>query len=410
VYLASVVGPGQPNVIYFTVDDLSSTRVGAYGNPHVHTPNIDAFAERALLFERCYCQIAICGASRVSILTGIRPERAEIYSNNEQWRELLPDAVSLVRLFRDAGYLTFGVGKINDPRNGPLDEAWTVDETTQRGVLDAEQPIAMLRRIAQDRSAPFFLGIGTRQPHCPWNPTEESLAAYAPGAPPVEASGRSMDTSCGYEGTILTEERAAQLTRLHYADITDLDRTFGEVLNEAEALGLLDNTIVIFWSGDHGYSLGQNGAWGKWTNYDVVTRIPLIMSVPGMRTKGRRSDAIVEAVDVYPTLVELCGLPAPRQALDGVSFVPLFSEPDRPWKTAAFIVSAPFGKFRSIKTARYHFMWDISWWHKPELYDLDRDPEETENLAPSSPDLVAELRAQLGAGPAAVKAVLTAQS
>jgi iduronate 2-sulfatase len=410
VYRDAVGAGAPPNVLYFTVDDLSATRLGAYGNPHVHTPNIDAFAERALLFERCYCQIGICGASRVSILTGIRPENAEIYGNSEQWRQLLPEAVSLVRLFRDSGYRTYGVGKINDPRNGPLDDAWTVDETSQGGVLDAEQSIAMLRRVATDRSAPFFLAIGTRQPHCPWNPTAEALAAYEPAAPPVEASGRSMDTTCGYEDTDLTEERAAELTTMHYADITDLDRTFGDVMREAERLDLLDNTIVIFWSGDHGYSLGQNGAWGKWTNYDVVTRIPLVMSVPGMRSEGMRSPALVEAVDVYPTLVELCRLPAPRQELDGVSFVPLLGDPHRPWKTAAFSVSAPFGKFHSIKTERYDFIWDISWWRKPELYDLERDPEETENLAPSSPELVAALREQLDAGPAAVKAALTVQA
>src|SRR5436190_22665021 len=114
----------RPNVVYFTADDLGA-RLGVYGNRHVHTPHADAFAKRSLLFERCYCQCAICGASRISILTGIRPEKSHIFGLTEQWREKLPDAVTLVRLFRDTGYHTYGIGKINAPSNGALDDAWT---------------------------------------------------------------------------------------------------------------------------------------------------------------------------------------------------------------------------------------------------------------------------------------------
>jgi iduronate 2-sulfatase len=410
--MAGSAGSGQdatvPNVIYFTVDDLSATRVGVYGNPYVHTPNIDAFAQRSLLFERCYCQVAICGASRVSILSGVRPEKAGILGNTEQWQEHLPDAVSLVRAFRDSGYRTYGVGKINDPRNGPLDDAWTVDETSLSGVTDSARSLALVRRVAAERSAPFFLAIGTRQPHCPWNPTQDSIVAYENNSPPIEAPGRWMDTSCGYSGWTLTDEFAAELTELHYADITDLDKTFGDVMHEAESLGLLDNTIVIFWSGDHGYSLGQNGVWGKWTDYDVVTRIPLVMSIPGMQTAGQRTGALVEAVDVYPTLSELCALPPPPQELDGVSFLPLFDDPRRPWKAAAFNVSAPHGQHIAMKTERYDLIVNTTK-GKVELYDLELDPAETKNLAASSPELVAALREQLDAGPDAVKAAVLAQ-
>ncbi len=325
------------NVLYFTADDLGA-RLGVYGNPHAHTPHADAFANQSLLFERCYCQVAICGASRISILTGIRPEKSHIFGLTEQWRQRLPGAVSLPRVFRNAGYHTYGVGKINDPRNGPLDDAWTVDETSEGGVTGSKPALDMLGRVAQDSAAPFFLAIGTREPHCPWTPTAQSLDTYKNDPVPVEAPGRQMDASCGYPDKTLTDARAQYLTELHYASITDVDTIFGDVMRKAEELGLLQNTIVIFWSGDHGYSLGENGVWGKWTDYDVVTKIPLLMTVPGMRTAGRRTRALVEAVDMYPTLLELCGLPLPPQHLDGVSFVPLFSEPQRPWKTAAFNV------------------------------------------------------------------------
>jgi iduronate 2-sulfatase len=397
----------RPNVLYFTADDLGA-RLGVYGNPHVHTPHADAFAKESLLFERCYCQCAICGASRISILTGVRPEKSHIFGLTEQWRQRLPDATSLVRLFRDSGYRTYGVGKINDPRNGRLDDAWTVDETTEGGVADASQPLEMLRRVANDSALPFFLAVGTRQPHCPWTPSPQSLATYTNDPVPVEAPGRQMDASCGYPDQPLTESRAQYFTELHYADITDVDAMFGAVMRKADELGLLDNTIVIFWSGDHGYSLGENGVWGKWTNYDVVTRIPLLMKVPGMRTAGKRTPALVEAVDMYPTLVELCGLPSPPQHLDGVSFVPLFSEPQRPWKTAAFNVSAPYGAESAMKTGRYDFILDGGS-GETEVYDLTRDPMETHNLAASSPQLRETLRRKFEAGPDAAKPAANAR-
>jgi iduronate 2-sulfatase len=390
----------RPDVLYFTADDLGA-RLGVYGNPHAHTPHVDAFANESLLFERCYCQVAICGASRISILTGIRPEKSHIFGLTEQWRQRLPKAVSLVRHFRDAGYRTYGIGKINDPRNGPLDDAWTVDETGG-GVQSSKEPLDMLRRVAQDRAAPFFLAIGTRQPHCPWTPTAQSLATYKNEPVPVEAPGRLMDASCDYPDKTLTETRAQYFTELHYASISDVDTIFGDVMREAEELGLLRDTIVIFWSGDHGYSLGENGVWGKWADYDVVTKIPLLMKVPGMRTAGGRTRALVEAVDMYPTLVELCGLPRPRQDVDGVSFVPLFRDPQRTWKTAAFNVSAPYGGVSAMKTDRYDLIIH-SKSGETELYDLTRDPMETHNLAPSSPQLLKTLRRTFDAGPEAAK-------
>jgi iduronate 2-sulfatase len=389
-----------PNVLYFTADDLGA-RLGAYGNRHVHTPHADAFAKTSLLFERAYCQCAICGASRASILTGVRPEKSHIFGLTEQWRQRLPNAVSLPRLFRNAGYRTYGIGKINDPRNGELDDAWTVDQTSEGGVQTSKPAVDMLQRVSRDHAQPFFLAIGTAQPHCRWTPSAASLATYADDPVPVEAPGRAMDTSCGYPDTTLTAARAQYFTELHYADITDVDTIFGDVMQTAENLGLLDNTIVIFWSGDHGYSLGEQGVWGKWTNYEVVTHIPLLMQVPGMSTGGRRTPALVEAVDMYPTLVELCGLPSPPQHLDGVSFVPLFRDPQRAWKTAAFMVSAPYGANHAIKTRQYDFILDKS--GAVELYDLTRDPLETRNLASSSPELVAALRRIYDAGPDAAK-------
>jgi iduronate 2-sulfatase len=402
-------------VLYVTADDLD-TRIHAYGHPIVSTPRIDAFAEQALLFERAYCQVAICGASRTSILTGLRPETTGVLRDSDPWRAAAPHAVTLPRHFRDAGYRTYAIGKINDPRNGKLDDAW-IEQPQQWGIHDTVAARALMRHVAgTDDGTPYFLAIGFSAPHCPWAPTAKSLARYKGVDVLAEAGpGRSMEVGFLEECTpqtrphlvakrkqeiALTDADVADIVRRYLASVTDVDTMFGEILDTAERLGMLDNTIVIFWSGDHGFSLGDGDKWGKWTNYDSATRIPLIMSVPGTRSAGSRAGGLVEAVDMYPTLDELCGLSRPPQALDGISFAPLFDDPGRPWKEAAFSV---WGRgSRSVKTERYNLIVNDGT-GTVLLFDLLADPHENTNIAAVRPDVVTQLRAVLNAGPAAAR-------
>jgi iduronate 2-sulfatase len=199
------------------------------------------------------------------------------------------------------------------------------------------------------------------------------------------------------EQVLLSDAEVADIVRRYLASVTDVDTMFGQILDTAKHLGMLDNTIVIFWSGDHGFSLGDAGKWGKWTNYDSATRIPLIMSVPGTHSAGRRAGGLVEAVDMYPTLDELCGLSPPPQKLDGLSFAPLFNDPRRSWKKAAFSLYPPI---RSVKTERYNLIVN-EFTGTVELYDLMDDPGENTDISKARPDLVTQLRAVLEAGPAA---------
>jgi arylsulfatase A-like enzyme len=404
-----------PNVLYVTADDLG-TRLGAYGHPLVSTPRIDAFARQALLFERCYCQVAICGASRTSILTGLRPESTGVLGDTEQWREHAPEAVSLPRHFRDNGYRTYAIGKINDPRNGDLDDAW-IEQPEEWGIQDTVGARKLMREVAgRDDSRPWMLAIGFSAPHCPWTPTKQSLARYddvdvlaeAGPAHTMRAGFLEECTPVTRPGlhaapnaqVTLSDADVADIARRYLAEVTDVDTMFGEILDTAKNLRMLDDTIVIFWSGDHGFSLGDSGRWGKWTNYDSATRIPLIMKVPGSHAAGRRAGGLVEAVDMYPTLDELCGLSAPPQTLDGVSFAPLFDDPARPWKSAAFSLWG-LGE-RSVKTERYNLMVNLRE-GTVRLYDLVEDQHENNDIAPARPDLVAELQAILNAGPAAAR-------
>ena len=406
----------RPNVLYVTADDLG-TRLGAYGHPLVSTPRIDAFAEQALLFERCYCQIAICGGSRTSILTGLRPETTGVFGDTEQWRTAAPHAVTLGRHFRDAGYRTYAIGKINDPRNGKLDNAW-IEQPEEWGIQDTVAARKLMRRIADgDDGTPYLLAIGFTDPHCPWTPTAESLARYEgvdvlPEAGPghaMPAGFLEMCTPVTRPGLVaepsqkieLTDAEVADIVRRYLAEVTDVDTMFGEILDAGRRLGMLDDTIVIFWSGDHGHSLGDSGQWGKWTNHDAATRIPLIMSLPDGAAAGDRAPGLVEAVDMYPTLVDLCRLSPPPQPLDGVSFAPLFEDPNRSWKQAAF---SRYGPSRSVKTERYNLIVD-DYWGTVLLYDLQDDPGENTDISKTRPDLVTQLRAVLDAGPAAARPV-----
>jgi arylsulfatase A-like enzyme len=400
----------RPNVLYVTADDLG-TRLGAYGHEAVSTPRIDRFAQSGLLFERAYAQIALCGPSRTSILTGLRPETTGVLGNDDQWQAAAPGAVTLARHFRDAGYATLGTGKIEDPRNGPLDDAWDERRVGRRDEQPADA-IALLDHAAA-AGGPWFAAIGFHEPHCPWTPSDASLARYG-DVDVLEEAGPERATTAGFLAQCtpetrpeeveagsparldLTEAEAADITRRYLASVTDIDTMFGQVLDHADKRRLLDDTVVIFWSGDHGFQLGDHG-WGKWTCYDAATRIPLILRLPGMEAAARRAVGVVEAVDMYPTLVELCDLGSPPQELDGVSFAPLLDQPERPWKRAAF---NRFGRHRSVKTERHDLIVDDVAGTEA-LFDLVEDPGELVDLAPARPDLVAELRELLDAGPAA---------
>ena len=397
----------RPNVLYITADDLG-TRLGAYGHEAILTPRIDALALDGVLFERCYCQIALCGPSRASILTGLRPSTTGVLTLNDNWRQASPDAVTLGRHFRNSGYDTFAIGKINDERNGPLDDAW-IAQPEKWGVYDTAGARSFMSEVARSAENPWFLAIGFANPHCPWEPSQAASSHYA-STPVTSEVGPGRLVRSGYiercapdlranlptdEIIELTDDEAVTLTRDYLAAITDLDTMVGEIIDHADRLGMRENTIVIFWSGDHGYSLGDNGSWGKWNNHDASTRIPLIMQLPDGSVANARAPGIVEAVDMYPTLVDLCGLGAPPQQLDGISFAPLLREPEQEWKRAAF---SQYADRYSVKTARHNLIEDRRT-GTVRLYDLEADPRETTNIAESAPALVSELSQILQAGP-----------
>lgn len=463
--VAVSAGEARWNVLFIAVDDLRP-ELGCYGAAHIRTPNIDRLAARGLLFDRAYCQVAVCNPSRCSVLGGVRADTAGVLNNQTFLRPMMPDVVTLPQHFKNSGYYSVSLGKVfhhserepgDDPQSwsepawyhGEPHRTWLADDSAEfiRGLKAmpeerrprllrgppfeaADEPddvypdgqtaakaIETLRRL-KDR--PFFLAVGFVKPHLPFNCPQRYWDLYAPETirlpenrqPPKGAPEPALHN--WYElrtyGTVPPEgdiprAMALNLIRGYRACTTFVDAQVGRVLDELGRLGLEERTVVVLW-GDHGYHLGENGIWTKMTNFERGTRVPLILSAPGQASAGRRSGALVELVDIYPTLAGLCGLPPPEH-LEGLSLEPLLEDPDRPWKAAVFSQYLRPGKDpimgRSVRTDRWRY---TEWTNAggevvgTELYDERDDPGENINVAgeASHGAIASEMAARLRGG------------
>jgi arylsulfatase A-like enzyme len=468
---ADVEAAERPNVLFIAFDDLRP-ELGCYGAAGMETPNFDRLAKQGLLFERAYCQVAVCNPSRNSVLSGARPATTRIWNNQTFLQQTMPDVVTLPEHFKNHGYTSVSLGKIfhhSEREPGDIAKAWSepswyhgtpyrswftaesnefikrlkalpekerpkltrgppfeaADEPDE-SYPDAKLATKAIETLGRLKGKPFFLGVGFQKPHLPftcprkyWDlyPADADYTAANPEATkdapaPAFHNGYELRSYGGIPATgeLLTPEKAKQLARGYRACVSFVDAQLGRVLDELDRLGLNENTIVVVW-GDHGYHLGDNGLWTKMTNFERGTRVPLLVRLPKQATAGGRARGFVELVDLYPTLVELCGLPNPAH-LEGTSFVPLLADPTKPWKTAAFSEYLRPGKTphlgRSIRTETHRY----TEWTDPknkvigvELYDYQVDPLEKQNRAadPQNNELVAKLAAQLKAGPKAVR-------
>lgn len=476
---ATETAPGKYNVLMIAVDDLRP-EAGCYGVPVIKTPHIDALASQGLLFNRAYCQQAVCSPSRTSLLLGRRPDTTRIYDLQTHFRKTLPDAVTLPQHFKKHGYHTQGLSKIyhgglddpaswsvphwspgkpmygkpetlaelarrreqmrkekgpptqvleRDPKTGlPLrvtapryrvyGPAWEDPDVPDDALPDGETTNYAVQLLRELRDRRFFLAVGYLKPHLPFVAPKKYFDLYRKEEIPL-ASNPFPPQDCpeialtnwgelrAYQGIPqsgpLPPEVARDLVHGYYAATSYVDAQIGRLLAELDRLGLSDSTIVVLW-GDHGWHLGDHGLWCKHTNFETATRSLLIFRVPGQKHPGSKTDALVEFVDIYPTLCELCGLPIP-EGLEGTSLVPLFDDPHRPWKKAAFS-QYPRGQIMgySMKTDRYRYTeWRPRNGGAPvavELYDHTVDPQENVNLAgrPELQALMKELHDQLEAG------------
>ena len=441
----------RPNVLFIAADDMN-TALGCYGHPIVKTPNVDKLAARGTRFDRAYCQFPLCGPSRASLLTGLRPDNTKVLDNNIDFRDFHPNAVTLPQLFKNNGWFSAREGKMyhmNVPNEvgSPKyqDEAsWNYSVSPQGlelkttgegrklnspGVTFGMQWIASanasgqaddnaaehaLALLEQHRNEPFFLGLGFVRPHLPFVAPSSYYDQYPLDAIPLpqnpandlddipEASKKIRPQL--WNNMRMDPPRIKEALRGYYASTSFMDAQLGRVMAGLEKLGLVDNTIVVFW-GDHGWHLGEHTRWQKMSVMEESARVPLIISTLGQKT-AQSTKSLVEFVDLYPTLTELCGLTPPAD-IEGQSLTPLLKNPKRKWKKAAF-TQVKFQDItgRSIRTNRYRY---IRWEGQgggEELYDHDKDPREFTNLAKDlkSSKVLAEHRRILDAGWKAARA------
>jgi iduronate 2-sulfatase len=440
--VAEAADAKRPNVLFIAVDDLN-TSLGCYGDPLVKTPNIDRLAARGVRFDKAYCQFPLCSPSRVSLLTGLRPETTRIFELKTDFRTILPDAITLPQAFQRAGYFTARVGKLfhygvpgqigtsglDDPRSwnqvvNPRgrdkdEEDRVTNYTPQRGLgsamsfyaadgtdeeqTDGKSAGEAIRLLEERGKEPLFLGVGFYRPHTPYIAPKRYFDMY-PLASIKLPDNPADDWDDIPEPAInirpfnygLTDEQCRECKRAYFASISFMDAQVGRLLDALDRLKLSDNTIVVLW-GDHGYLLGQHGQWMKQSLFEESARVPLLIAAPGAKGNGQGCPRVVETIDIYPTLCDLAGVARPDN-LAGASLRPLLENPTAAWSRPAFTQVQRQGfPGRSVRTERWRY---TEWDHGRkgvELYDHETDPREFKNLArdPKHAATVRELRGML---------------
>ena len=433
--------PGKKyNVLFIAVDDLNND-LGCYGNTFVKSPNIDRLAARGVKFDKAYTQFPLCNPSRSSLLTGTRPDVTGIYELQTHFRKNLPDVVTLPQLFKNNKYYSARVGKIFhygvpsqigtnglddsiswnkriNPRGRDKDEealiknltpdralgsalSWRATEGTDEEQTDGKIATEAIKILEEKKNEPFFLAVGFFRPHTPYVAPKKYFDLYDESKVPL-AKEKENDLADIPDAALFTkpshwgldEQKRREAQKAYYATISFMDAQVGRVLDALDRLKLSENTIIVLWS-DHGYNLGQHGQWMKQSLFENSARVPLIIAVPGQG--GKTSPRTVELLDIYPTLTELCGLPAPNY-LQGKSLSTLLNNPSAKWDRPAFTqVKRKDIMGRSIRTERWRYTeWDEGK-AGVELYDHQNDNDEFTNLAqdPKFAETVKELSAKL---------------
>jgi arylsulfatase A-like enzyme len=363
----------KPNILFISIDDLNTT-TGYYGNTQIKTPNIDKLASHGTAFINNHCQQALCGPSRASILSGLRPDNTKVWELFTQVRKANPEMVSLPEYLRKYGYETGGSGKVFDgstvdakrdslswsiPFVKPKGTRWLEHNEIDRfagvkkGVknvpteapdlpesefLDAkivDEGLKILDTMVKG-DKPFFLAVGIKKPHLPFVAPKKYWDLYNrdsikiaevqefPKSIPSFHFQPSWELRSGYAPIPKTDPLPVamqkELKHGYYACISHADHQVGRLLDALDKLGIRDNTIVILWS-DHGYHLGDHGMWNKFTDLEQSTATPLLISAPGY-TLNNKTNSPTELVDVFPTVCDLIGIEAPS-TLDGVSLLPI---------------------------------------------------------------------------------------
>ena len=435
------ISTDKPNVLFIAVDDLRP-ELGCYGVNYIQTPRIDAFAKTGRLFRNHYVTAPSCGPSRYALLTGLSP-KANHDTTNHAFKQNLEFTAqrsieSFPHMFKEAGYETLSIGKICHGKQDTLPRSWSrilnplrnhpefqknsgkkqrpavrgldlPDAAYQDGAM-TDTVIDTLRTLGDE---PFFFAVGFSKPHLPfWAPKKyfdlydaenipQAHWSNKPDSPSYHPSFELMQ-QYGHHPEVGLEDPAyrRQLKHGYAACVSFVDEQIGRILNEVEDLGLDENTIIVLW-GDHGWHLGEHRIFGKHTSFEKALKSVLIIRTPGMKKPGHPTDALVQSIDIYPTLAKLCGLTPPKD-INGKIFLDLLNNPILPGPEYALSYNQSYGPpFRgqprmyavTLRSRVYRYIQ----WQKDlaegeilfrELYDHRSDPDETNNLAVKEPKVI----------------------
>ena len=413
----------RPNVLFISVDDLNDWIGVLGGHPQSRTPNLDRLAGRGVIFGRTYCAAPACNPSRAALMTGVLPSTSGVYHNRQPWRSALPEAVTIPQHFMAHGYWAGGSGKIyHDPYPDPLSwNEYFPSKTRQKPIdpLPSSRPIngipntahfdwgpvdvdeaemgdsqvadRVIQQLSRKHDRSFFLACGMYRPHLPWYVPRKYFEMFPlenvtlPEVPDhdlddVPLAGRKMARPETDHRAVQQYRQWQQAVQGYLASIAFSDAQVGRVIAALHRSEYADNTIVVLWT-DHGWHLGEKHHWRKFALWEEATRTPMIWVVPpGLKAlpqgtaAGSRCDEAVGLIDIYPTLVELCGL-KPR-ALQGKSLVPLLSDPGASRERPALTTHGRNN--HSIRDERWRYIRYAD--GSEELYDHDSDPNEWTNL------------------------------
>jgi arylsulfatase A-like enzyme len=410
------------NVLFIAIDDLNDWTGFLGGHPQTLTPHMDKLAGEGMVFEKAYCAAPVCNPSRAALLTGYRPSTTGVYGNEHFMRgsAVLQNARTIPQYFSDHGYFTTARGKIFHTANGKWADtaSWNqfvktvggygtphkqpgmmasgipkgeVDANFDWGPTDAKFEETQDYLTAQwaagqfdkDFDKPFFIGCGIFRPHLVWQvpqqffdkfPEEKMILPEVNESDYDDIPASALKPDRNYFAAKKYGKQQAAI-QAYLACINYADACVGVVLDALAQSKYADNTIVVLW-GDHGWHLGEKLRYKKFTLWEEACRMPLIIKVPGV-TKGQaRCSSPVSLLDLYPTLVELCGLPA-NKANEGKSIVPLLKNSSLVWDIPV-VTTMGFNR-HSVRNSKWRYTQYED--GAEELYNHETDPMEWTNLA-----------------------------
>jgi len=410
----------HPNVLFIAIDDLNDWIGCLGGHPDVKTPNLDRLAERGGLFTNAHCSAPACNPSRASLMTGILPSTSGVYHNPNPWRQspVLRDAVTIPQHFMANGYSAVGGGKIyhggfpdppswqdyfpsqqnnkpddpmpaNPPLNGIPNTGhfdWGPVDVPDEEMGDRQVAAWATEQLGKKHDKPFFIACGFFRPHLPWYVPTKYFDMYPEDQvtlpnvndndlDDVPLIGRKMAKPEGDHKKVIEHKQWRKAVQAYLASISFTDTCVGRVIDALDNSNYADNTVVILWS-DHGWHLGEKLHWRKFSLWEEATHNVLMVVAPGVTEPGQHCSRPVSMLDIYPTLIDLCGL-SDKSGLEGRSLLPLLKDPEAKWDRPALTTHGRTN--HSLRSERFRYIRYSD--GTEELYDHRNDAMEWNNLA-----------------------------